>query len=300
MQTDLQGKTIVVTGCGAQSIGEATAVALAQRGARVLISTRQDAADRAAAIAALAAVPSAQIAGHSLDLLSYSSTAAFVAWVQSQTPQLDVLINNAGIHLDLLGDHKTPQLSPDGHEIHWRCNYLGTAQLTFSLLPQLLAAAQAKGEARVVNVASMLHKKGRNRWLFAPQDKHDSWVSYGTSKLALMHLSLSLHERYAGQGLKSYSLHPGAVSTQVADKGLQERPLLAGLRRALLPIERLFLLKPAQGAATSVHCATAADPASGLYWKSCKPAAASAELQDAAARQRLWEQTQAWLAKEST
>ena len=278
MQEDLQGKTIVVTGCGAQSIGEATAVALAQRGAKVLISTRQDAADRAAAIAALAAVPSAQIAGHSLDLLSYSSTAAFAAWVQSQTPQL----------------------SPDGQEIHWRCNYLGTAQLTFSLLPQLLAAAEAKGQARVVNVASMLHKKGKNRWLFAPQDKHDSWASYGTSKLALMHLSLSLHERYAGQGLKSYSLHPGAVSTQVADKGLQERPLLAGLRRALLPIERLFLLKPAQGAATSVHCATAADPASGLYWKSCKPAAASAELQDAAARQRLWEQTQAWLAKEST
>jgi NAD(P)-dependent dehydrogenase (short-subunit alcohol dehydrogenase family) len=295
------GKTCVVTGCGADSIGEATALALAQQGAQVCISTRQGSAQRAAAIAQLAGVPAAQVQGHDLDLLSTSSTAAFAAWVQKQTPALDVLVNNAGVHLDLLRDHKSPQIVVDeaaeGAEIHWRCNYLGTAQLTFSLLPLLLQTASEQGQARLVNVVSMLHSKGQNRWMFAPQTAHDSWVSYGTSKLALMHLSLALHERYHAQGLRTYSLHPGAVSTRVADKGLQERPALAALRRAFLPLEKLFLLSPTQGARTSVHCATAADAdaASGLYWRSRRPAQASAELQDAASRSRLWQSTQDWL-----
>ncbi len=291
----MQGQVWVVTGCGPQSLGEATALALAQRGAQVRISTRQGAVARAAAIAQQAGLPSGQVQGHDLDLLDTQSTARFAAWVQAQAPQLDGLINNAGIHLDLLRDHKTPQLAPDGAEIHWCCNYLGTAQLSFALLPQLLHTAQHSGQARLVNVASMLHSKGQNRWLFAPQTQHDSWVSYGTSKLALMHLSLALHERHHAEGLRTYSLHPGAVSTQVADKGLQERPTLAALRRAFLPLEKLFLLSPAQGARTSLHCASAADAPSGLYWRNSRPAKASAALQDAAARHKLWQQTESWL-----
>lgn len=294
----MQGKTCVVTGCGADSIGAATALGLAQAGARVLISTRKNATEQAQAIAHLAGVPSTQVRGHDLDLLNTSSTAAFAAWVQAQTPALDVLVNNAGIHLDLLADHKSPQLSADGEEIHWRCNYLGTAQLTFALLPQLLQAAQSQGQARIVMVASMLHQKGQNRWMFTPQDKHSSWVSYGTSKLAMMHLALALHEKYHGQGLRSYSLHPGAVSTRVADKGLQDRPALAALRRAFLPLEKLFLLSPAQGAATSLHCACSPDAPSGLYWSKSRPVQASAELQDAASRARLWQDTQDWLKRQ--
>lgn len=292
---DLTGKTFVLTGCGAQSLGEATAIALAQRGARLLISTRQDAAQRAADIAAQAGLPHQQIVGHDCDLLQARSTADFAAWVVHQTTSLDGLINNAGIHLDLLRDHKSPQISADGQEIHWRCNYLGTAQLTFALLPLLLQTAQERGQARIVQVASMLHSKGQNRWMFAPQTQHDSWVSYGSSKLALMHLSLELHERYQTLGLRTYSLHPGAVSTQVAHKGLQERPALAALRRALLPLEKLFLLSPAQGARTTVHCATAPDAPSGLYWRNSRPASPSLELADNAARTRLWSQTQDWL-----
>ncbi len=295
ISADMQGKICVVTGCGENSIGEATALALAQRGARVLISTRQGAAERTATIAQLAGVAATQVQGHDLDLLDARSTASFAAWVQAQAPALDVLINNAGVHLDLLGDHKSPQRSADGHERHWRCNYLGSAQLSLALLPNLLQAAAQTGQARVVMVASMLHSKGLNRWMFEDQAQHNSWVSYGTSKLAMMHLALALHEKYQSQGLKTYSLHPGAVSTRVADKGLQERPALAALRRAFLPVEKLFLLSPAKGAATSVHAASAADAASGLYWSRSRPAQASAELQDSAARARLWQVTQDWI-----
>ena len=108
-QADMQGKTCVVTGCGADSIGEATALALAQRGARVLISTRQGAAERAATITQLAqaaGLPSAQIQGHDLDLLDSASTAAFAAWVQTQAPALDVLLNKRGTTWRALSDEQ--------------------------------------------------------------------------------------------------------------------------------------------------------------------------------------------------
>jgi len=287
----MDGKTVLITGCGAHSLGEATAVALAQRGAKVLISTRQHAAERALAIAQLAGVAAAQVQGHDLDLLDARSTQAFTAWVQTQTPALDVLINNAGVHLDLLGDHKTPQLSADGHEIHWRCNYLGPAQLSLALLPLLLQTAAQKGQARVVNVCSMMHSKGKNRYFFTPQEQHDSWVSYGNSKLALMHFSRQLHALHHAQGLHTYSLHPGAVLTRVADKGLQERVWLAKIRKTFAPIEALFLLTPEEGAQTSLLCASAPDLPSGEYWRNCAPAPASSELQDSAAGERLWAET---------
>ena len=70
--------------------------------------------------------------------------------------RLDVLINNAGVHLDLMSAWKEPRLTDDGFEIQWRTNYLGTMHLTHELRAALETTAGATGEARVVNVVSSL------------------------------------------------------------------------------------------------------------------------------------------------
>ena len=118
-------RVALVTGAGEGSLGEATAVALRGLGFRVLTTTRSCpvAADT-----------------HPLDLTSRGSVAELAAWVGSSADRLDVLVNNAGIHLDLRSRWREPQLV-DGHEVHWRTNYLGTAQLTRLLLPRLLETA---------------------------------------------------------------------------------------------------------------------------------------------------------------
>ena len=163
--------------------------------------------------------------------------------MQQSTDRLDVLVNNAGVHLDLRSAWHEPHLV-DGQEVHWRTNYLGTAQLTRLLIPLLLATADAYGEARVVNVVSKLHARGRNDGLDGHLTPYDSWSAYGTSKLALVHEAHEIERRYGARGLHGYSVHPGAVATKIADRGLETAPLLGRLRKLAAPLERRALQSP--------------------------------------------------------
>jgi NAD(P)-dependent dehydrogenase (short-subunit alcohol dehydrogenase family) len=261
-------KIALVTGAGDRSLGAATAEALRARGFRVLTTTRSCpvTADT-----------------HPLDLTSADSVARLAAWVPER---LDVLVNNAGIHLDLRSTWTEPQLV-DGREVHWRTNYLGTAHLTRLLLPRLLAA----GQARVVNVVSKLHERGRNEWLFGPVTPYDSWAAYGTSKLALVHEAAEIDRRYGEAGLHGYSLHPGSVYTRIAGRGLETAPVLGRLRRLAAPLERRTLTSPEVGARTTVFCATSPDARPGGYHRREAPAEPSADAQDAAVAARLWDAT---------
>jgi NAD(P)-dependent dehydrogenase (short-subunit alcohol dehydrogenase family) len=271
--------TVVVTGAGPGSIGLATARALADRGHDVVVTTRR--------------APVDGFAWHPLDLADRDSVARFAAWFGREHDGLDALVNNAGIHLDLRSRWREPQLL-DGQEVHWRTNYLGTVQLTRLLLPALLARAAATGEARVVHVVSKLHARGSNEAFFEGPDPYDSWVAYGTSKLALVHDAASLAERYGAHGLRAYSLHPGSVFTRVADRGLETSPVLARLRVLGRPLERRILATPEEGARTTVHCVTAADATSGYYRRGV-PADPAPVAGDRDARASLWERTEQWL-----
>jgi NAD(P)-dependent dehydrogenase (short-subunit alcohol dehydrogenase family) len=236
-----------------------------------------------------------QVDGHALDLSDADSVRRFARWYGDAHGALDVLVNNAGVHLDLLSQWKQPKLSADGQEVHWRINYLGTVHLTRLLLPALLTAAHQRGGARVVNVVSRLHAKGSNAALFEAPAKYDSWAAYGTSKLALMHDTLELQSRYGADGIRAYCLHPGAVFTNIADKGLAGNPRLEAVRRAFAPVEAFFLLTPEEGAQTSVHCATSPGAEGGRYYSGCRPAETSADAQDAEVAGRLWQRTAQWL-----
>ena len=285
---DLSGRRVVVTGASPGSLGAATARALADWNAHVVITTRSDAQDAAHAIGN-------GVAGHSLDLTDTSSVDAFADWYAEEHDALDVLINNAGIHLDLRAKWTQPHLSADGHEIHWRTNYLGTMQLTHRLLPLLERAARTSGDARVVNVVSKLYARGRNEFLFAPLTPYHSWDAYGLSKLALVHAANEIARRYADAELRAYSLHPGSVYTHIADRGLEGRRVLTAVRRVLAPLEARTLMSPEEGAQTSLHCATAPGLAVG-YYRACAPAEPSEDARDSAVAARLWDETAAWVA----
>jgi NAD(P)-dependent dehydrogenase (short-subunit alcohol dehydrogenase family) len=295
---DLRGRRMIVTGAAFGSIGFATARTLASWGADVTVTTRRDPASLAQALRAMLPVGSGDIDADVLDLADAVSVSRFVRTYAGRHDWLDVLINNAGIHLDLLSQWREPRLV-DGVEIHWRTNYLGTMQLTHALLPLLLQGAARTGDARVVNVVSMLHARGRNAFLFAPIAPYNSWVAYGTSKLALVHASFEMQRRHADAGLQTYCLHPGAVFSNIAAKGLAGHPRLAAIRDCFAPVERFFLLTPDEGAQTQIHCATAARLPGGHYFRNCAPAFASGEALDVQAASRLWDETQAWIAKAS-
>jgi len=300
---DLRGRKIIVTGAGPDSLGYATARTLATWGATVVVSTRSTITAEAAAVAINAELPTncpGRVVGHALDLSDATSVERFAdAYRTSQGARLDALINNAGIHLDLRSQWQAPHLTADGHEIHWRTNYLGTMHLTQRLLPLLRDTGRQQGMARIVNVVSMLHTRGRNVGMFggpASLQPYNSWVAYGTSKLALVHATRELQRRYVDDHVQAYCLHPGAVLTRIADKGLAGQNALAALRRLFAPVEAFFLLTPEEGAQTQIHCATRPGLAGGLYYRNCQPAPVSTEADDGAVAARLWDETQDWLA----
>lgn len=294
-QQDLSGRSFIVTGATPGSLGFATAEVLLEWGATVII-TRRGASQQVAADL-ISQYPQAKdrIKAFDLDLASAESVAAFIQAYIKNIGYLDVLINNAGIHLDLLSQWKSPKLSDDGYEIQWRTNYLGTFQLTQGLLPLLQKSAAANRDARIVNVVSMLHSKGLNTDFFSSPRPYNSWNAYGQSKLALIHMTQYLQAHFAANGLQAYCLHPGAVYTNVAGKGLAGNPKIEAVRNSLSALEKFFMLQPIEGAQTQIMCATQPGLQGGLYYRNCHPATASEQTGQADVAAKLWQQSLDWL-----
>ena len=296
-RVNLAGKKFIITGASANSIGFATAKTLLQWGATVVITTRSEPEKAAKSLRAETGITTDTLYSHPLDLSKSKSVKEFANWYKTtQGEQLDALINNAGIHLDLLSQWKQPKLTEDGLEIHWRTNYLGTAQLIQLLLPLLQETGKKHGDARIINVVSHLHCKGANSQLFEQTEPYNSWAAYGLSKLALVHNAFEIQRRYAKEyHLQGYALHPGSIATNISDKGLEGTGIIQKCRRLLAPLEAKLLLTPEQGAQTQIFCATQPHLQGGIYYDRCQPGKVSDDANDAAVAARLWVETGKWI-----
>ena len=107
---NLSGKTAVVTGANS-GLGYETSLALAQKGARVVMACRNLTKGQQAAEQIRQIAPEAELVLRSLDLADLASVRAFSKTVQAEYAELDLLINNAGV-MECRGDGAA--LSPDG------------------------------------------------------------------------------------------------------------------------------------------------------------------------------------------
>jgi NAD(P)-dependent dehydrogenase (short-subunit alcohol dehydrogenase family) len=92
MKFDLSGMTALVTGSTA-GIGHAIAKGLATAGANVVVNGRSQAKVDAAVARLAEAIPGAKVRGVAADV----STAAGCTALTAALPEVDILINNAGI-----------------------------------------------------------------------------------------------------------------------------------------------------------------------------------------------------------
>lgn len=299
-RVDMSGRRVIVTGASHGSIGYETARTLASWGANVAVSCLEDSdalQDSLRGDLRGIGVDEESVSARRMDLCDVQSVEEFAGWYEDwHGRELHVLINNAGIHLDLLERHKKPMLSTDGLEIHWRTNYLGTFHLTSLLLPLLMEGGGRTGDARIVNVVSHLHDRGRNARFFEESADYHSWQAYGQSKLALVHFSRELQRRYAQQcNLQSVALHPGSSHTNMTFRGLREYPVLWRTVRIFKPLEALVLLSPEHGAQTSIMCASKTPFEGGRYYERCDVAQASEDASDERVAKRLWKMSQDWV-----
>jgi NAD(P)-dependent dehydrogenase (short-subunit alcohol dehydrogenase family) len=206
------GKTVVITGTG--GLGYETALALAGKGAEVILAGR-NAAKGAESIAKIRSVyPAANIVFEPLDLASLASVAAFAERFKAAHPKLDILIDNAAV-MSL----PARQTTADGFEMQFGTNYLGHFALTAGLLPVL----RATPACRVVTVSSSANKLGARIALddLNAERRYVPWAAYQQSKLANMIFALELQRRSDanGWGILSNAAHPGFARTDLIANG---------------------------------------------------------------------------------
>ena len=208
---DLSGRTIVITG-GNSGIGFEAAKASLANGARVIIACRDAEKAQKACAAVREMSSSGTIEAVALDLASLASVRACADELTKRCPQLDVLVNNAGVMA--IPKRETE----DGFEMQFGTNHLGHFALSALLYPLL---GQAPG-ARIVTVSSLAHNFGflnladlHGRWLYDP------WLAYGQSKLANLYFAYELDRRLraAGRPIESLACHPGISETNLPYAG---------------------------------------------------------------------------------
>lgn len=254
---DLTGKLAVVTGATG-GLGLETALALAGKGAEVVLAGRNPAKGADALARIRSTFPDALLRFESVDLASLADVAAFADRMLAEGRPIDILINNAGVMA-----LPRRQTTVDGHEMQLGTNYLSHFALTARLLPLLTA-----GKARVVQLASIAHKGGRIRLddLNYTQG-YRAWPVYQQSKLAMLMFALELQRRSdaRGWGLTSVAAHPGFARTDLIANGPAQGggSLFGAVTRAL---EGLVSHSASDGALPILMAATAPDVTPGGYY----------------------------------
>ncbi|MGH2764560.1 MAG: SDR family NAD(P)-dependent oxidoreductase [Actinomycetota bacterium] len=187
----IRGKACVVTGASS-GIGEATARALARRGATVVLAARR--ADRLAAIAAEIEERGGRASWRACDVTSLEELEALRDHVAEEHGRCDVLVNNAGIP----GGGAFADLPMERIRTVTETNYLSVLVSTKLFLPMLLSA-----RGHVVNVASLA---GRYALPGA--------AVYSASKHAVVAFSESLHQELRPRGIMVTVVNPGLVATE--------------------------------------------------------------------------------------
>lgn len=193
-------KTAVVTG-GTKGLGRATAEIFAENGFDICVCARTE-SDLSAMQAEWAIkFPNCVLHTFPADLSKKWEVLEFGKFVQRTWPQLDVLVNNAGVYLP-----GTVVEEPDGTlETLLETNLYSAYHLTRALLPMMLP--YRKGYIfNMCSIASFL--------------AYPNASSYSISKFALLGLSRVLREELKLHGIKVTAIMPG-VAWSDAWKGVE-------------------------------------------------------------------------------
>jgi len=192
---DVSGHTLLITG-GASGIGLALAERFLDAGNDVVIcGRRSEKLEQARA-------KHHALHTHVCDVSEASERVALADWAFAKFPQLDVLLNNAGIqnHLDLTSN-------PDWKTIHQEIatNIEAHIHLATLFVPRLTK----RPRAAIINVTSGL--------AFVPRA---AVPVYSATKAAMRSFTLSLRRQLAGTSVEVLEIIPPAVDTDLGGVGL--------------------------------------------------------------------------------
>jgi short-subunit dehydrogenase len=194
--TALDGAAAAVTGA-ASGIGRALADALAERGCHLALADR-DAAGLHGATEAVRAKYPVTVTTTVLDVADAAAVERFAAEAGAAHPNLNIVVNNAGVAL--IGDHDQISLA----DLQWLMgiNFWGVVYGCRAFMPQLLT----QGEAHIINVSSVFG-------LVAPPGQ----TAYSSAKFAVRGFSEALRHELEERGgrIKVSTVYPGGIKTNI-------------------------------------------------------------------------------------
>jgi NAD(P)-dependent dehydrogenase (short-subunit alcohol dehydrogenase family) len=273
--TTMQDRICLITG-GTSGIGKSTAQGLARLGATVVIVGRDAQKTRQVVTEIRSVSGNPNVDSLLADLSSQQAIRHLAAEFKRNYSQLHVLLNNAG------GAFTTRQLSGDGIEMTFALNHLAYFLLTNLLLDTLEASAPA----RIINVSSDAHARGKIEFdNLQGERSYSSFGPYGNSKLANILFTTELARRLDGTGVTVNALHPGLTSTGF---GKNNPGLLMKIMGVVIP---LIARSPEKGAATPIYLASSPEVQSitGKYFVDCKVTQPAPQAMDSDVAKKLWD-----------
>jgi NADP-dependent 3-hydroxy acid dehydrogenase YdfG len=201
MADRLDGTVALITGASS-GIGEATAKALAARGAAVAVAARRR--DRLEALAVAIGEAGGRALVLEADIADREGATEVVERTVAELGRLDTVINNAGVML----------LGPaDGSPLEeWErmvaINVQGLMYVSHAALPHLLRAADGdpRHVADLVNISSVAGRRG-----FAGS------AAYNFTKFGVVGFSEGLRHEVSPRHVRVSVVEPGAVATELTD-----------------------------------------------------------------------------------
>ena len=273
-QTDMQGKICLVTG-STSGLGKATALALAQQHATVILGCRDLPRGEEVLAEIKAGSPAADVDLLLLDLSEQHSIRSAVREFENRYDHLDVLINNAAVF------KRQRTLTADGYETMFATNHLGP----FLLTNLLLSRSQASPAARILTITAPSTTRIAFEDLQA-EHKFSALHAFGASKAANLLFTYDLAHRLAGTNVTVNAFYPGLVKTSL-------------MRVAPVPLRwlnSLFGQSPELVAQSVVYYASSPDvqAMTGLFFNKGRQAIDSSPYtRNRAAQQQLWEASMA-------
>jgi meso-butanediol dehydrogenase / (S,S)-butanediol dehydrogenase / diacetyl reductase len=197
----LVNKVALVTGA-TSGIGEATALAMAEEGARLLLTGRD--AARGTAVEAAARAKGAEAQFVAADLRKAGDAERLVAAAVERLGRLDVLVNNAGVAIRHRVDTCTDE--------EWAAVMETNVTAVFRLCRAAVPAMRAQGGGVIVNVASdWALVGGRNAF------------AYCASKGAVAQMTRAMALDHAREGIRVNAICPGDTATPMLASGAAVR-----------------------------------------------------------------------------
>jgi len=272
-----QPRICAITGANS-GLGKVTALELAKQGFDIIMicrdadrSRRQQAEIRAASLTGRVDLIECDL-GNMDDIHRASEE------MHSRYDRLDILINNAGRVVDTL------QYSPEGIELTFQTNYLSHFLLTHLVLDLL----RKSDEARIINVASELHRLAQfDMSHIVRRDKapYRAIPAYDDSKLAKLLWTFELADQLMDDGITVNALHPWLVDTAFGNS-----EDASGLLNFAFWFFKLFAPKPETAARTHIYLASSPEVrhVTGLYFANCKPYPPSDKALDRSLGKQVW------------